>query len=183
MVAIHAILHKHQVYPSRMFSAHRKYNLTTFRSKHPMLNDYIHRTITSLRPWLLCGKVETVTIPVFEIDSQKTVARYVYDVKITSMESGEDVNARDLGELDVQLRAHLARLVTERVDVDGTTGELAWDLVVRTGGVECGSDWVAADGVERREITEAVAIPLKDPKHGYRGVVISSRVEVRDMDE
>lgn len=178
----HAILHKHAVYPARMFSPHRKYNLSSPFSKHPTLNDYIVRTISHLRPWLLSAKLQSVSIPIFEVETGKTIARYVFEVALPLSQHASsaaaavaDITATDLAALDVQLRAHLARILAEKCEQRDV--ELSFDYVVRTVGVSVGAEWVPADRGERREITEAVAVPLKDSDVLSQTLQIASRVE------
>lgn len=179
VVATHAILHKHAVYPARMFSLYRKYNLSTPYSKHPALNEYIVRTISHLRLWLLSAKLQSVSIPIFEVQTGKTIARYVFEVNLLPGQyavAAAEINATDLAALDVQLHAHLARILAENCvqrDV-----ELSFDYVIKTDGVSLGREWVPADGGERREIDEAVAVPLKDPDALSQTLQIASRVEL-----
>eukprot|EP00177_Eucheuma_denticulatum_P008177 GFKZ01014885.1.p1 GENE.GFKZ01014885.1~~GFKZ01014885.1.p1 ORF type:complete len:203 (+),score=13.27 GFKZ01014885.1:257-865(+) len=178
VVATHAILHKHAVYPARMFSPHRKYNLPTPHSNHPILNAYIIRTITRLRPWLTSAKLESIAIPIFESRTGHTIARYVFDVIIPANDPviAAQVTATHLASLDVQLRAHLARILAEKPVQSNL--ELSWDYVVRTAGVVLGEEWVPADGMERREVPEPRAVPLKDSDLQSITLQICSRVEL-----
>lgn len=178
VVVTHAILHKHAVYPARMFSLYRKYNLSTPYSKHSTLNEYIVRTISYLRPWLLSAKLQSVSIPIFEVQTGKTVARYVFEVNLPlghSAAAATEITATDLAALDVQLHAHLARVLAEKCVQSDV--ELSFDYIVRTTGVSLGREWVSADGRERREIGGAVAVPLKDSDTLSQTLQIASRAE------
>lgn len=182
IVCTHAILHANQVYPAKLFVPRRKYDLTTMYCKHPTLTSYIKSTITALHPWLKSGQVQSVSIPLFTRTGKpptKTVhARYVFEIATLSALSP---SANDLGCLNMQLRAHLCRILAEvRPPVVAEEKEVLWDFVVRTSGVRVGTDWVPADGEERAEIAHPVALPLKDADSGANTFAIASRVEFSD---
>ena len=46
---IHQILHLRSVYKPDLFERHRLYGITTRKSRHPELNEYIHSVATSLK--------------------------------------------------------------------------------------------------------------------------------------
>lgn len=170
VVATHAILERHGVYPSRMFQPRRKYGVVTPCSKHPALSSYIARVVGGLHAWLAAGALRSVSVAVFAPRPYAVLARYTFDVGAPRDGAG----AAALAALDAQLRAHLCRLLATPVQqVDGAE----WDFIVRTTGVRVGPEWVPADGEERREIAEAVATPLKDADLAAETFALASRVE------
>ena len=46
---IHQILHLRRIYRPELFERHRLYGVTTRKSRHPDLNEYIHSIATSLK--------------------------------------------------------------------------------------------------------------------------------------
>lgn len=46
---IHQILHLRHVYKPELFERHRLYGITTRKSRHPELNEYIHTVTMSLK--------------------------------------------------------------------------------------------------------------------------------------
>lgn len=46
---IHQILHLRRVYKPDLFERHRLYGITTRKSRHPELNEYIHSVVLSLK--------------------------------------------------------------------------------------------------------------------------------------
>lgn len=186
VVATHAILHLHGIYPARLFVLRRKYGIATMCSKHPTLNSYITRTVTALRPWLQSGQVQSVSIPIFTKEQQhpsRRVAHARYVFEIATLPDAAP-SAADLAALDAQLRAHLCRLLAEVPPTPGVRGqEILWDFVVRTSGVRVGRDWVPADGEERCEIERPIALPLKDVDPNATTFAIASRAEFPDEDK
>ena len=49
---IHQILHLRRIYRPELFERHRLYGITTRKSRHPDLNEYIHSIATSLKVFL-----------------------------------------------------------------------------------------------------------------------------------
>ena len=52
---IHQILHLRRVYKPELFERHRLYGITTRKSRHPDLNEYIHSIANSLKVRLSCN--------------------------------------------------------------------------------------------------------------------------------
>ena len=46
---IHQILHLRRIYKPELFERHRLYGITTRKSRHPDLNEYIHSIAISLK--------------------------------------------------------------------------------------------------------------------------------------
>lgn len=46
---IHQILHLRRIYRPDLFERHRLYGITTRKSRHPELNEYIHGIATSIK--------------------------------------------------------------------------------------------------------------------------------------
>lgn len=46
---IHQILHLRRIYRPELFERHRLYGITTLKSRHPDLNEYIHSIATSIK--------------------------------------------------------------------------------------------------------------------------------------
>ena len=46
---IHQVLHLRRIYKPELFERHRLYGITTRKSRHPDLNDYIHSVAVSLK--------------------------------------------------------------------------------------------------------------------------------------
>lgn len=159
-----------------MFELRRAYGVATFFSKHDVVNSYIARVVGGMRPWLLSGSVESVAIAVFSASTGSVRARYVFDVCVLAP-TGAAAMATELAALDVQLRAHLVRILAEPAREVEDGGERSWDFFVRTTGVQTGKEWVPADGRERREIDEAVAVPIKDADGYAETAQIASRIE------
>lgn len=159
-----------------MFELRRAYGIATFFSKHELVNTYVARVVGGVRPWLLSGSVESVAIAVFTAASGKVCARYVFDMCVLAP-TGASAMAAALAALDVQLRAHLVRILAQPAREVTEGEERSWDFVVRTTGVQMGKEWVPADGRERREIDEAEAVPIKDADGYAETAQIASRVE------
>ena len=50
---VHQILHLRRVYTPDLFGRHRLYGITTRKSRHPELNEYIHNVAISLKVGLM----------------------------------------------------------------------------------------------------------------------------------
>lgn len=59
---IHTIIFKWTIYDPAMFKQQRIYNIPLWRSIHPTLNDYIYKSINSLRNLLTNGQIAKVKI-------------------------------------------------------------------------------------------------------------------------
>ncbi|DBB04621.1 hypothetical protein WJX77_012570 [Trebouxia sp. C0004] len=79
---IHQILHLRRIYRPELFERHRLYGITTRRSRHPDLNEYIHSIAISLKGALLQGLLNKVTVNVLGQDGM-LVERYVLQSKVT----------------------------------------------------------------------------------------------------
>lgn len=127
--------------------------------------------------------VESITIALFYVGSQKMIAKYVYEIVQIQTEI---VDATRLGCLETQLRAHLCRLLSglqhnhNVLIKEKTKDEVTFDFILRTTGVRTAQIWMPADGMERREMRneKRIAIPLKDADHTSDTIRICSRIEL-----
>lgn len=169
-----------------MFELREKYGVATFYSKHEAVNRYITETVQSLHAWFMKDLVEWIGIAVYESQSQKSIARYVFETSVMARNE-EDVSATSLGCVDNAFRAHLCRVLSNRgaagrregegAERDG--GELSFDYVIGTNGVRTDDAWMPADGaVERRDPGEhALSTPLKDADLSSNTLRVASRLE------
>lgn len=190
-----------------MFELREKYGVGTFYSKHEAVNTYIKDTVQSLHAWFMKDLIEWIAIAVYECQSQKSIARYVFETSVVARNE-EDVNAASLACVDNAFRAHLCRVLSNRGATDvrdesadekrGDQSELSFDYVVGTKGVHTDENWMPADGGERREPrwrsgtaeeggptappvavppAHAVCIPLKDADLASATLRLRSRLE------
>lgn len=79
---IHQILHLRRIYKPELFERHRLYGITTRKSRHPDLNEYVHSIAISLKGALLQGLLHKVTVNILGQDGM-LVERYVLQSKVT----------------------------------------------------------------------------------------------------
>lgn len=82
-VVIHNVLFYRQVYPPGLFERRRSYGMAVWMSRHPGLNNSIHRVLHSLRAPLLKGVVEAVCLVILNA-AGRAVERYTLDVCLTA---------------------------------------------------------------------------------------------------
>lgn len=102
---IHQILHLRRVYKPELFERHRLYGITTRKSRHPDLNEYIHSIANSLKGALLQGLLHKVAINILGDDTM-LVERYVLQTQVIVSK----VPDLDPVELEHTLRGFLLKL-------------------------------------------------------------------------
>lgn len=103
-VIIHGILFYRRVYPAGLFERRRSYGMAVWMSRHPGLNDSIHRVLHSLHAALLKGAVEAVCVAILDA-SGRAVEQYTLDISL----SAPDVPAT-YSDLETMLAAAVTKL-------------------------------------------------------------------------
>ncbi|KAL3136917.1 hypothetical protein ABBQ32_006524 [Trebouxia sp. C0010 RCD-2024] len=102
---IHQVLHLRRIYRPELFERHRLYGITTRKSRHPDLNEYIHGITTSIKGALLQGLLHKFSINILGEDGM-LVERYVLQSRV----SVARVADLDPLELEHTLRGFLLKL-------------------------------------------------------------------------
>ena len=82
-VVIHNILFYRNVYPPGLFERRRSYGMAVWMSRHPGLNDSIHRILHSLLNPLLKGALEAVAVVIMG-EKGEALEQYTLDVSLTA---------------------------------------------------------------------------------------------------
>lgn len=102
---IHQILHLRSIYKPELFERRRLYGITTRKSRHPDLNEYINSIASSLKGALLQGLLHKVALNVLGQDGM-LVERYVLQTTVLMSK----VSDLDPVELEHSLRGFLLKL-------------------------------------------------------------------------
>ena len=84
-VAIQNVLVHRKVYPKGLFSCHyevafekkRKYSIPVFQSTSALLDDYLEKVLTNLRPLLQNKEINRFSVLIFQ--DERIVERFVFD--------------------------------------------------------------------------------------------------------
>lgn len=148
----------------------------------------------------------------YSVKTRKLVARYVYDIDVNvDVNSDPASSARageaDLASLDLQLRAHVTRLMavggpynvanldrvqasitnyddknkSKKKDKGADSDEKSFDVLVNTTGINTPAEWVPANSAEQWAATNAVATPIKDADHTCITAAVCARVETDEI--
>ncbi|KAJ7948918.1 DNA polymerase zeta processivity subunit like [Quillaja saponaria] len=104
-VAITSIVFLKGVYPSGAFERRRYMNVVIQRARHPQLRDYIHSSVSGLRPFIEQGLVERVAVIFFNNDNVP-VERFIFKLAV-DLSYGSTVEEADL---EFSLRSFLVKL-------------------------------------------------------------------------
>jgi hypothetical protein len=136
-VVIHCILRIRGVYPAQLFKSVQKYDLLTWMSRHPDLNEYIHSLLEDTREWWKKGLMEKINLVISDEISGQIIEEYCFrlydyipkdaDDVIDETIIPENASSRERGmakrkkvELQIiNLRSHLKRLLCLVMRSDG----------------------------------------------------------------
>ncbi len=147
-VTIHGILFYRAVYPPALFERHRAYGMAVWKSRHPKLNDAIHRILHSLHAPLNKGVIECVCVVILD-GHGRAVEQYSLDVTFAA----HDV-AATYSDLETMLAAAMTKLALLEINLPRLGHDCSFTVLARSHEVLVGphdppKDAAAAGGSSR----------------------------------
>jgi hypothetical protein len=124
-ILFHGVLYYRGVYPPALFERHRAYGMAVWRSRHPQLNTAIHEVLFALKPPLLKGVVEAVSLVILD-ERGRALEQYTTDLNF----SAPDV-AATYSDLDTMLAAAVTKLAMLDVNLPRLGRECSFTVLTR----------------------------------------------------
>ncbi|XP_064599148.1 mitotic spindle assembly checkpoint protein MAD2B-like [Liolophura sinensis] len=128
-VAIHTVLYMRGIYPSRVFSKRKKYNVPVQICQHPDVLKYVENIVEGMKCLLSENEMEKVVIVVTG-EKQKPLERFVFDIA----PSGQAGTQSDkyLFRLESSLRGFLLKLNVCDAMLTPASQEKTWTVHIHT---------------------------------------------------
>ncbi|XP_030442367.1 DNA polymerase zeta processivity subunit-like isoform X2 [Syzygium oleosum] len=123
-VAITSIVYLKGLYPSGAFERRRYLNLVVHRARHPQLRNYIHMSVSGLRPFIEKGLIDRVAVVFFDTQNVP-LERFIFKLSV-SQSCGSKVEDADL---EFSLRSFLIKLSVSQPLTSALSQDCRWEMI------------------------------------------------------
>lgn len=106
--AIHQILYQRKVYPNEAFSCCQKYSLEVKAVRFTQVSDYIRSTLAQLEAVLIAGKLEAITLELFNASKNELVESFKFSFLPLTSKASVQVSGMTKQDVIIALRRQLA---------------------------------------------------------------------------
>jgi mitotic spindle assembly checkpoint protein MAD2 len=145
--SINSVLYQRGLYPPENFTAVKKYGLQMMVTTDPGLSKYLASVLQQLSEWLMSGNVQKLVIVITNVDTNKPVERWVFDVQ-TDQDTLSTGKAQEKSEKDImrEIQAIIRQITSSVTFLPLLDFPCSFDLLVYTkSDVAVPSAWEESD--------------------------------------
>ncbi|ETV96367.1 hypothetical protein, variant 1 [Aphanomyces invadans] len=105
-VATHELLYRYSVYPADLYDKWKKFEVPVHICRHRRVIEYVQSVLASCRPWIVQGRVESMSVAVRSTKTGALLTTCVFELRMLLISAKDD--AKD--QLDELFRRSLVQL-------------------------------------------------------------------------